>query len=72
MYEIKMEMENPKQVFCFFLVKMGIFYLKLGKSILIGIGNGAECWPQNLVIESPDSHWLVTFDYVNQLPTDLS
>ena len=36
-------------------VKLGIFCLELGKkTILFGIGNGAEFRPQNRVMESPE------------------
>ena len=37
-----------------FFVKLGIFWLKLGKNILFGIGNGGGFRPQNRVIESPE------------------
>ena len=54
-------MENPpppppppkKKKKNFFFGQIGIFCLELGKNILFGIGNGAEFWPQNRVIESP-------------------
>ena len=52
-YEIKMENtpQPPTPQKNIFFVKLGLF-VELGKNIFFGIGNGAEIWPQNLVIKS--------------------
>ena len=54
-----MKMENSKKKkkkknFFFFLWSIWEFFVwNWEKNILFGIGNGAEFWPQNPVIESP-------------------
>ena len=51
LYEKKMEKQKKKKKKknC----QIGIFFLNWEKTILFGIGNGADFRPQNWVIESP-------------------
>ena len=53
LYEIKMENQKKKKK-KFFLSNWEYFVWNWEKSILFGIGNGAEFRPQNRVIESPE------------------
>ena len=64
-----------KKIYIFFVFcQIGNFCLELGKNILFGIGNGAEFWPQNRVIKSPDYPWhtfqtllcLIDIDYCSR------
>ena len=45
-------MVNKKR---FFFVKLGIFCPELEKKHTFGIEKGSEFWPQNQVIEGPDT-----------------
>ena len=56
-------------LFCdeiFFFVKLGIFFLELGKKTLFDIGNGAEFRPQNRVIESPATSYTLYQNYLSK------
>ena len=64
--EKKMENQKKKKKIFFFFVKLGIFFLELGKKTLFDIGNGAEFRPQNRVIESPATSYNLYQNYLSK------
>ena len=67
LYEIKMENKKKKN----FLSNWDFFLLNWEKTILFGIGNGAEFRPQNRVIKSPETSvyfWKMTISNISVKP----